>query len=169
MNIGIYYGTTSGKTGKVAEMIALELGSKVSEVKDISNAISDEMARFDVLIFGTSTWNVGDMQLDWETFVDEELSGIDFSHKKFAFFGLGDQENYPDYFTDGMGKLCNIVRDRGGKIVGGWRDDRFNFDSSEAYQVGNFCGLVIDDDNQSEMTENRVIEWCSSLKRELNI
>jgi len=169
MSIGIYYGTTTGKTEKVAEMIAYELGAEVAEVKDISNAISDELERFDVLIFGTSTWNVGEMQMDWETFVEEELESVDFSHKRVAFFGLGDQEGYPDYFADGMGKLYHKVKERGAKIVGSWNTENYDFDESEAVDNGSFCGLVIDEDNQEDLTERRIMEWCTILRKELNL
>ncbi|BDA73963.1 hypothetical protein CAL7716_081290 [Calothrix sp. PCC 7716] len=37
---------------------------------------------------------MGELQDDWDNFFDE-LDNIDFSGKKVAYFGVGDQNDYP--------------------------------------------------------------------------
>lgn len=66
------------------------------------------IASYSNLVFGTSAWGIGDMQDDWERFIDE-LNEINFEGKKIALFGLGDQEEYPESFADGLGTLfCRL-------------------------------------------------------------
>jgi flavodoxin I len=164
--IKIIFGSTEGATQEVAETIAQEL-SHETEVIDIADASNDD---FDCenLILGTSTWGDGELQEDWDDFFSN-LDDIDFSGKKVAFFGLGDQESYCDVFVDGMGTLYEKVKEKGGTIIGGDVDgDSFDFEESTAFIDEKFVGLVIDEDNQSELTEDRIKEWTAKINSSFN-
>ena len=162
--VGLFYGTTSGSTKKVAEMIKKELGEKSVDLHDIKNMKPAEVLKYDNLIFGTSAWGIGDMQDDWEYFIDD-LVELDLSEKKIALFGLGDQKDYPGSFVDGMGTLfCRLpVKDR---IVGYTATKGYSYYFSAAERDGKFVGLAIDQDSQADKTPERVKTWASQLKKE---
>ena len=39
-------------------------------------------------------------------------------------------------------------------------------DRSRALRDGKWCGLVIDIENQSKLTDKRIADWCEQLKKE---
>lgn len=163
--VGIFYGSTSGSTKAVAEKIQKAFG-KDAESHNIKNIDPKVIASYTNVIFGTSAWGIGDMQDDWEDFVDS-LSEIDFTGKKIALFGLGDQHEYPESFVDGLGTLyCRLPKKDG--VVGLWPIDGYKFYFSLAEKDGKFVGLVIDDHHQAEMTESRIKTWVEQLKKELS-
>jgi flavodoxin I len=161
--IGLFYGSSTGKTKKVAELIQKELGVKNTDLHNIKEVNSSDVLKYDNLIFGTSAWGVGDMQDDWETFIDD-LAILDLSDKKIALFGLGDQVEYPESFVDGLGTLyCRIpVKDN---IIGFCTTEGYKYYYSTAEKDGQFVGLVLDQDKQPELTGKRVKEWVIKLKK----
>jgi flavodoxin I len=164
-SIGVYYGSSSGNTEEAAESIAQALGGGTSAT-NITDTTEDEILENDVIIFGVSTWGTGDLQDDFEDFMPT-LEGMDFSGKKVALVGLGDQENYPDTFVDAMGIVGKACRDAGATLIASTATDGYTFDSSEAVENGRFMGLVLDEDNQSEKTQDRISAWVEQLKGEL--
>ena len=101
----------------------------------------------------------------WAEFVPE-LEAADLSGKKVALFGLGDQASYSDAFVDALGELYDIVSETGASVVGFWPNEGYEFNSSNALDGDDFVGLVIDQDNQSSLTPERVKSWVSALKSE---
>ena len=83
----------------------------------------------------------------------------------FPVFGLGDQEGYPDTFVDGMGVVGRAVEAAGGELVGAVSTDGFEYDASEAEADGKFIGLVLDEDNQSDQSADRIAAWVAELKK----
>jgi hypothetical protein len=60
--IGIFFGTSTGNTESVADLISSEFGDDASEPIDIDavqGKLADEFAKYDALIVGTPTWNTG--------------------------------------------------------------------------------------------------------------
>lgn len=164
MNSTIVYGSTMGNTQNAAKQIQAQLGGDLINVSDLTE---DAIAGSDLLVLGTSTWGVGDLQDDWNEKVDLfHTTALD--GKKVALFGLGDQEGYGDTFVDGMGLLYRAVKASGAQIVGMTSNEGYSYSSSEAEVDGKFAGLVLDDDNQSEMTEARITEWVASVKKEMS-
>ncbi|MBE0639252.1 MAG: flavodoxin FldA [Bacteroidales bacterium] len=161
--IGIFYGSSTGHTEKVAVLLAQAFGNDAITL-DVADASKTDLDKFPYLIFGTSTWDIGGMQDDWEDFM-EMVQQTDLRNKKIALFGLGDQENFPDSFADGIGVLYNQIADKS-KVVGAWPTEGYEFDESEAVKDGKFVGLVIDEDNQSKLTDERVKKWVEMLKKE---
>lgn len=160
--IGIFYGSSTGNTEVVAEKLK-ELFGEAAEAANIDSASKEDLEKYDCLIFGTSTWGIGDMQDDWEDFIDA-LEDVDLSKKKVALFGLGDQINYPESFVDGMGSLYDAIYDRV-DIVGAWPLDSYTFKESAAVKNDKFVGLAIDKENQGELTDERLKKWVDMLSK----
>ena len=158
--IGLFYGSDTGTTEYVTELLLKKVKKKGQVTTyDIGEVGLIEFIDYDFLILGLSTWFDGDLQSDWEGFFDT-FKKINFSGKKVAIYGVGDQIEYGEFFVDGIGILGRIVVKNGGKIIGTWPTNRYNFEASAAeYLPGRFMGLAIDEDNQGEMTEQRIEEW----------
>jgi flavodoxin I len=165
--IGLFYGTQTGNTQTAAELIQKEFGGDV-DLYDVANVDTNDFEAYEYVIIGCPTWNVGELQADWEGFYDE-LDSIDFSGKKVAYFGPGDQVGYADNFQDAMGILEEKISELGGKTVGYWPTDGYDFSESKAVKNGKFVGLALDDDNQSELTESRIKQWVAQLKQEFGV
>ncbi|MFB2937983.1 flavodoxin FldA [Aerosakkonemataceae cyanobacterium BLCC-F154] len=167
--VGLFYGTQTGNTETIAELIQKELGGDgVVDLHDISSSETGDFDDYECIIIGCPTWNVGELQADWEGFYDE-LENIDFNGKKVAYFGVGDQIGYADNFQDAIGILEEKIASLGGKTVGYWSTDGYDFNESKAVKNGKFVGLAIDEDNQSDLTDSRVKTWVSQLKREFGL
>ena len=83
---------------------------------------------------------------------------------------MGDQYGYPDNFVDGIGILAEVVKKNGGEIFGYWKNEGYEFNTSLGMAPNNmFYGLVIDEDNQYELTEKRINKWVEQIKKELKI
>ena len=167
--IGLFFGTTTGKTESVAETIQKEFcGEDVVTLHNIADVEDNDFADYQYLIIGCPTWNIGDLQSDWEGYFTE-LDDIDFSGKKVAYFGTGDQRGYPDNFQDAIGILSDKITERGGTTVGYWSTDGYDFNESKALRNGKFLGLALDEDNQSDLTDKRIKAWVVELKKEFGI
>lgn len=161
--IGIFYGSSTGNTEIIAEKLAKLFGSDV-ELNNIDIVEKKDIEKYDYLIFGTSTWGVGDMQDDWEDFI-EVLSEVDFNKKKVALFGVGDQVNYAESFVDGMGVIYDVIYENV-DVVGSWPLDGYTFKESAAVKNGKFVGLALDKENQQDLTDERLKQWVEILKKE---
>lgn len=166
--IGIFFGTSSGATSEVAERIQAELGGEEhARVHDIAGCGPEDLARYPILLLGTSTLGCGELQDDWERF-RRDLEQMDLSGKQVALFGLGDQADFCRSFVDGIGILHRIVVNGGAEVVGYWDAvDQFEFGRSAAVVDGRFVGLVIDEENEPERTAARVQTWTRQLVDEL--
>lgn len=140
--IGLFYGTTTGKIETVAESIRDAFGDDVVILNDISQVDIEELNQYECLIIASPTWNVGDLQSDWEN-VFSELDDIDFTGKLVAYFGTGDQLGYGDTFQDAMGILEEKITELGGKTVGYTDAEGYDFSESKALRSNKFCGLAI--------------------------
>lgn len=167
MKIGVFFGTNTGNTEEVVDILKEKLEENDFEVDihDMASASVDEFGDYESLIMACPTWNDGELQDDWDAVLDD-MKEFDFSGKKVAFLGLGDQDGYPDYFVDAIGMLADVVADKGGTIVGHWPTDGYEYDESKAIKDGKFVGLPIDQDNQDDMTEERIEKWVEQLKGE---
>ncbi len=161
---GIFYGSTEGNTENVALKIKDLLGDV--DVINVANASADDLAKYDNILFGASTWDIGELQEDWESFI-EVLDDVDFNGKKVAFFGTGDADGYPDTFVDAIGIIYERIKDKGAKFIGAVETEDYTFDDSKALVDGKFIGLPIDEDNEPDKTDERIQKWVDSIKGEL--
>ncbi len=160
MNIAVLYGSSLGNTQFVAEKIHSYFPDAL--LASVSDLKVDTLPSFDLIVLGTSTWGVGDMQDDFELFVKQMLQA-ELAGKAFALFGLGDQHNYPDTFCNGMGKLFHLLKNKAVRFVGDWPVEGYDFSESEALVDGHFVGLAIDEENEPDLTDGRVAQWCRQL------
>lgn len=161
--IGIYYGTSTGNTQEVAEEIAQKLGVAKADLYDVAKANADYSA-YDVILFGSSTLGFGDLQDDWESYINK-VKNANLEGKTVALFGCGDSSTYSDTFGDAIGKIYNTIKDKGCRIVGAVDTEGYTYDDSEAVVDGKFVGLMIDNDNEPDMTEERINNWAEALKQ----
>lgn len=169
--IGLFYGTNTGYTELVADLIEEEfsyVAPNLVTVHNIADVPLEKMLAYDYLIIGCPTWNVGQLQDDW----DEEFLGLDdldLSGKKIAIFGLGDQYGYPENFCDAIGILGRKFEDQGAELVGFTATDGYQFSYSLGVEDGMFLGLALDEDNESERTPERIADWVWQLVDEFDL
>jgi flavodoxin I len=68
-----------------------------------------------------------------------------------------------------MGMLEEKISELGGETVGYWSTEGYEFSDSKALRDGKFVGLALDEDNQSDLTEERIKAWVAQLKQELGV
>lgn len=167
--IGLFYGSTTGKTEEAAETIQQEFGGDgVVALHEISEVENGDFETYESIIIGCPTWDIGELQADWQGYF-EELDDASFSGKKVAYFGTGDQVGYSENFQDAMGILEEKISSLGGQTVGSWPTDGYDFEESKAVKNGKFVGLALDEDNQSELTEERIKKWVAQLKSDFGV
>lgn len=164
--IGIFFGSTLGHTAEMATHLWKAFGEEMADLYNIENATADDVAPYEVLIFGTSTWGVGEPQEHWETFL-KKIENLDLSKKYIALFGVGDQKKWPDSFVNAMGALYFHFKDRG-KVIGFTSTDGYHFDTSLAVQHNRFVGLALDPYNQPELTSHRIHQWVKQILLEIS-
>lgn len=165
--VGLFFGSDTGNTEAVAKMIQKKLGKKLVDVKDIAKSTKEEIAEFDLLILGIPTWYYGENQCDWDDFLPD-FEEIDFNDKLVAIYGLGDQEDYAEYFCDAMQPLRDIAESKGAILVGQWPTAGYEFEASKALiDDDTFIGLCVDEDRQPELTEERVDKWVNQIYDEM--
>lgn len=168
--IGLFFGSDEGNTEFVAQRIAARLGEDVVDIHDIGEVTQLEFLEYDKLILAIPTWDFGQIQSDWDEFW-QDVEEIDFSGKTVAFVGLGDQFGYGDFFLDAMGMLHDVVIKTCAKVVGYWPTEGYNYDASKAELPGKdkFVGLALDQDQQEELTEDRLNRWCQQIHAEFGL
>jgi flavodoxin I len=162
--IGIFYGSSTGQTEAVAEKLHRFIGEDKADLLNVDHASAEDLERYPFLVLGTPTWALGDMQDDWEEFMDE-LEAADLKKKKVALFGLGNQDTYPNSFADGVGVLYNKLKGRT-TIVGEWPNAGYQFNESLALKGRHFVGLILDQENQAGKTDERLKKWVELLRKE---
>ena len=170
MNLAIIYGSTTGNTEHAAEMIRDHFGSHVSRMANIADLTPEDLLKYDVLVIGTPTWNIGELQYDWEDFLPQ-LKGLDLTGTKIALFGLGDSHGYPENFLDALGLLWDELKVLGRpELVGTWPTSSYVFDQSKGlYDDEHFLGLGLDEENESDLHEERIKTWTIQVCTELGL
>lgn len=168
MCIGLFYGSSTCYTEIVAEKIQAEFGEDQVDMFNIKDCDINKMSEYSLLILGISTWDYGELQEDWEA-VWDNLESLDLKNKTIALFGLGDQIGYSEWFLDAMGMLFDKLAPCGANFVGFWPNQGYEFDASKALTEDGeyFYGLAIDDENQYDVSDSRIQQWCQQITQEL--
>ena len=147
--IGLFWGSTSDNTKIAIEFMKDYLEAHDFEVDsyDIGEVDVEEILNYDKIIIGCPTWNIGELQDDWDS-VFLKFKELDFSGKIAAFFGCGDQTGYPDNFLDAIGILAIPFMEKGGKLIGKCSTEPYDFRESVALVDGELLGLGLDYDNE---------------------
>ncbi|MFT3931111.1 MAG: flavodoxin [Spongiibacteraceae bacterium] len=175
--IGLFFGTNTGKTRKVAKMIKKRFDDEtMADPLNVNRVSAEDIAQYQYLIFGTPTLGEGvlpGLSADCESESWEEclpkLEAVDFSGKTVAIYGLGDQVGYSHEFLDAMIELYEFFKERGATIVGAWPTDGYEFEHSEAVVDGKFVGLALDLDNQSGLTDQRIDAWLKLIAADFGL
>ncbi|WP_281556086.1 flavodoxin FldB [Thalassomonas sp. RHCl1] len=167
MKIGLFYGSTTCYTEMAAEKIQSVIGESMVELHNIKDVPLSACQDYDFLIFGISTWDYGELQEDWESHW-QEAAGLDLNGKVIALYGMGDQIGYSEWFQDALGMLHDIIVPSGAAIIGYWPNQGYEFAASKALTQDNshFVGLSIDDENQYQLTDERIASWCQQILEE---
>ena len=176
--IGLFFGSSTGNTRKIAKMIKKRFvdDTLFADPLNVNKATPELLAGYAYLILGTPTLGEGQLPgLDtdcqnpsWAEFLPK-LADVDFSGKTVALYGLGDQDKYADNFCDALGELYDFVVARGAHVVGAWPTDDYDFMASKAERDGKFVGLVQDLDNQKMLLETRLEDWLKLIAAEFEL
>jgi len=168
--IGIFFGTDTGNTRKIAKALAKKIGDAAAKPLNVNKVSVDDVLAYDYLILGSPTLGDGELpglssggnEESWEEFLPK-LAGEDLSGKTIALYGLGDQEGYPDNFVDALGLIYDELETTGAKFIGAWPTEGYTYNSSRAVIDDEFVGLVLDQDNQSDQHEERMDKWLELI------
>lgn len=177
--IGLFYGSSTCYTEISAEKIQRYFNESSShtlseaslvDLFNIADTPLNQWNNYQQLILGIPTWDYGELQEDWENCWDD-IDQLDVKGKTIALFGLGDQIGYPDWFLDAMGYLHNKLLLKEANIIGYWPNEGYTFEASQALTADqrHFVGLALDDENQFDLSDQRIAQWCEQLRPHLNL
>jgi len=166
-SIGLFFDTDTGNTRKVAKMIRKMFDDDQIELKNILKVEPEDFEKYTAYIIGTPTLGDGELPENFEAFFPQ-FDDLDLNGKTFALYGLGDQEEYGHEFVDAMGILYEKFEDQGASFIGTWPTDGYTYTVSRAeLDDSTFVGLVLDQDNQSDLTKERVEAWVEQIKPDI--
>merc|ERR1712003_248608 len=167
--VGLFYSTSTGNTEAAADWIKEKFSGDITDPTDIGEVDLSDLTGYSGLIVGAPTWNTGADEgrsgTAWDEVIDE-IKDLDLSGKKVAVFGCGDSSSYGDYFCDAIEEVYSAMKEAGAEMVGSVATDGYDFSESKSVIDGKFCGLPLDEDNESDMTEERVAAWCAQIAGE---
>ncbi|NCA85443.1 MAG: flavodoxin [Clostridia bacterium] len=171
--IGIFYWPAKGNVATCAKKIEAAFGGSQTMLQSVDKTNRENFEGLDLIIVGGSTsgadaWQQASGNNPWfdfyAIFEKKPLTGT-----PVAIFGLGDQILYPDHFVDNM-KLIKVEMEKaGGSIIGRWPTDGYDFTGSEAIEDDKFVGLALDEDQQDDLTDQRIRTWVEQIKKEASI
>lgn len=163
--IGLFYGSNTGNTEIDAELIKKTFDAQfpgLVEVFNIGLVDVKKMEQYNFLIVGSPTWNIGELQDDW-ALKFSQLDALNLEGKLVGMFGVGDQFGYPDNYCDAIGIIGRKLEERGAELVGYTDASEYEYDNSLGVVDGVFMGMALDDDNQNDLTAERVDYWVDQL------
>jgi len=170
--IGIFFGTDTGTTRLIAKKMAKKLGAEIAaKPLNVNRTETDTLMSYEALIVGTPTYGIDQLPgIDtgikvgsWEEFLPQ-LAGQDLSGKRVALYGLGNQDKYTERFADSLIHLYRFFTEHGAEIIGQWSTEGYEFEHSQSVVDGAFVGLVLDQQNQALLTEQRIDTWLTQIK-----
>ncbi|MCD4682317.1 MAG: flavodoxin [Bacteroidales bacterium] len=168
--VALIYWPEGGNVEAVADKIIEHYGSDTITKYSIANIRKEDLAESGYWIIGGSTvgshvWEDADDSNKWNDLF-KMLDKIDLGNKIVAFYGLGDQVLYPSHFLNGLGIFQEEFEKRKANIVGQWPIEGYDFYESEGLKGNHFFGLALDEDNQEELTDERITKWLEIIKKE---
>ena len=165
----LFYSPEGGNVNSVTNKLGEMIGNDKVDIIPVKEVEKGDLYKYNKIIFVGST--VGADHWSNETVVDEwiefftKIKEISFEKKKVAIVGLGNSVLYPAHFVDGMADLYERILKQNAKILGFVDSKDYDFTDSEAVNDdGFFCGLAIDEDNEAELTTERLEKWIFILK-----
>ncbi|HAN18147.1 MAG: flavodoxin [Bacteroidetes bacterium GWC2_33_15] len=165
--IGIFYGSTTGKTEIIAKKIKNQFTDTQIDIYNVRFASEKDLEKYDNIILGTSTWGKAELQKDFKDFLSI-LKKANLRGKKIAIFGVGDSSKYPVSFADSIGIVFEVLEGKGAIFVGEFSVKGYHFESSLSIFGDKFAGLPIDEDSECDLNKERISMWTDLLKLSLN-
>lgn len=72
-----------------------------------------------------------------------------------------------DTFCGAVGEIYNRLQKTGARFIGYFNAEGYDFDESPAFIDGVYVGLLLDNVNKEELTEDRMKEWVAKVKSEI--
>lgn len=163
--IGLFYSFNTKNTSKAAKIITEAFGSENIEANNVEDIADEQFNAYTNYIIGVPTWFDGELPNYWDEFVPA-MEEMDFTGKKFALYGAGNQKEYPENFVDAIGIMADLLEALGGTIVGYVPNDGYNFEHSKALRDNVFIGLPLDFEIQPKLVKPRIEKWVEQLKTE---
>ncbi len=165
------YAPKGGNVEKIAKKFSLLVGIDKMDshlIESIDDNLKKKIATYNKFIMvistvGRSNWDSHYTKIGWDLLI-QELREMNLEGKTIAIIGLGDHLLYPDNFVDSMGILHEVLIERKAELVGYTSTKGYEFSNSLAVQNDNFVGLVIDQDNEGELTDSRLKNWFEQIK-----
>merc|ERR1712039_221203 len=136
---------------------------------DLGEISAEDLAEYDGIIIGAPTWDTGADEYRTGTTMDDyldEIRGLSLSGKPVAVFGCGDSAGYGENFCDAIEEIYETFKATGAKMIGSVDASAYTYEESKSIVDGKFLGLATDEDNESDLSEERVKNWVSQLKTE---
>ncbi len=165
----IFYSPQGGNVDSVANKLGEMIGNDNVDIIPVQEVEKGDVDNYNKIILvgstvGTDHWNNEVVVDEWTEFFTKIME-ISFEEKKVAIVGLGNSVLYPSHFADGMADLYERITKQNAKVLGFVDANDYDFEDSEAVNDdGFFCGLAIDEDNESELTTERIEKWILILK-----
>ena len=166
--IGLFYGPVGGNVEAVAKLLVSKVGAENIELIPVKAVNMAKLESYDKIIFGISSlgkdaWE-NDVKTDWDEFLPV-VEKANLANKTIAAFGLGNAVTYPSHFVESLGHLAQSLKAKDVELKGEMPNEGFDFQETSALnENGNFCGLVLDHDNESNKSEERIEKWVPVLK-----
>lgn len=164
--VGIFYAPAGGSVHKIARQLKQKIMDYQPEMFCIADIAAEKLLDYHNLILvcsslGRNTWEM-EQKDKWSVFIPQ-MRKINLNGRKVAIVGLGDHVTYPNNFVDGIGFLADVVTDIKGILVGQTSTVDYVFDDSKALRDGKFAGLPLDEDFESEKTDERIDDWLERV------
>ena len=162
--VGLFYGSSTGNSEAICDIIQEELGDSVVELHNVSEVDPSKFLDYTNIIISCPTWYEGELQEDWIEFLPK-ISKLDLKNKKIVMFGMGDQIGYADNFLDALGIIAEDLTKAGASILGEWPTDGYEFNKSVGLTPDgkHFYGLGLDQENQDDLHLQRLDIWFKML------
>lgn len=168
--IALIYWPKKGNVENTAQKISTLFDAGSIDIFTISDVETEKLPDYDLLIFGGSTIGADNWEdthtTKWFAFFDA-LKKLDLTGTLAAIYGLGDQILYPEHFVDGMDTIRGELVATGARVIGAWPVEGYEHTDSKSIEGDHFIGLALDDDQQSELSDERISKWVEMLKAEL--
>lgn len=171
--IGLFYWPKKGTVEFCAKKIYKKFPHEQIEMHSVDKIADVTLGKFDLFIVGGSTvgadvWQKAKKSNRWfDFFKVVEKAGL--KDKPVAIFGLGNQILYPDHFVDGIKIIKDEFENAGAKLIGRWPTKGYEFTGSDSVEGDEFLGLALDEDQQDELTDERIDAWVKQISKEAGI
>ena len=116
---------------------------------------------------GADNWEDANKGERWGPFyATMKEKSISLKGKKIALYGLGDQVLYPEDFVSDMKLLYDYFSEFQAELIGSWSAEGYEHTDSDALEGDHFIGLALDEDNQPELTNERIDLWLEQVCKE---